>query len=79
MNAGTAGLLGLALLVALVFLEGRRQRRKYGRSRGGANLARAGMLKVQRLLEPERKAEQLLAPRDAAEEDVQGDPPVPGG
>lgn len=48
------------LVVLLVVLEGRRQRRKYGKGSGtGANLARAGLMEMQSLLEPERKVEIL--------------------
>jgi hypothetical protein len=48
------------LVVFLVVLEGRRQRKKYGKGSGtGANLSRAGLMELQSLLEPERKVEIL--------------------
>jgi hypothetical protein len=76
MNLGAIALFGLALFVALILLEGHRQGKRYGRGGGhGANLARAGMLELQRQLEPERKVEQILEPREAVEANAQGDPP----
>lgn len=59
-------LLGIVLLVLFVVLEGKRQERKYGRSRGG-NLMRAGFLDFQRHLEPERKVEILVEMREPAQ------------
>jgi len=50
----------MPLAILLVILEGKRQRKKYGRGSGtGANLARAGLMEMQSLLEPERKVEIL--------------------
>jgi len=47
-------------LPLLLYLEGRRQQRRYGKGSGrGSALFRAGMLETQRLLEPERKVEIL--------------------
>ena len=47
-------------LPLLLFLEGKRQQRRYGKGSGrGSALFRAGMLETQRLLEPERKVEIL--------------------
>jgi hypothetical protein len=68
---------GIVLLVAGILLEGKRQERKYGKARG-TSLMRAGMLDLQRHLEPERKIEILL---DQPEDDAasrSGDPPKPG-
>jgi steroid delta-isomerase-like uncharacterized protein len=62
------GFLVLVVLVVLVvILEGRRQGRKYGRSRDG-NLMRTGLLEFQRHLEPERKVEILLERRERTAE-----------
>lgn len=59
MTTTTIGwLLFFVVLVAAILLEGRRQRRKYGRPQGAA-LMRAGMLEMQNLLEPERRVEIL--------------------
>lgn len=68
----------LVLFVVLVLLEGRRQRRRYGRGTGRA-MMRAGLLELQRQLEPERKLEVLVEERREPESDAAGDPPVPGG
>jgi len=70
---------GLLLLVLAIILEGKRQERRYGRgSRRGASLMRAGMLDVQRLLEPDRKVEILLKEPSETKNGASGDPPVPG-
>jgi hypothetical protein len=50
----------MPLVVLVVVLESRRQKRKYGKGSGtGANLSRAGLMELQNLLEPERKVEVL--------------------
>lgn len=50
----------VVVLVAAIILESRRQNKKYGKGRGtGSNLARAGLLEIQSLLEPDRKVEVL--------------------
>jgi hypothetical protein len=67
----------LALFVLFIVLEGRRQRRKYGPS-VGANMLGAGMLELQRHLQPERKVEILLEKREEPDRDTSGDPPKPG-
>ncbi|HKF45646.1 MAG TPA: hypothetical protein VKG01_21335 [Thermoanaerobaculia bacterium] len=67
---------GIALLVLLIILEGKRQERRYGRGSGrGASLMRAGMLDIQRHLEPQRKVEILLQKDSRTEQDESGDPP----
>ena len=71
-------LLGAVLLVLFVILEGKRQEKKYGRSRGG-DLMRAGLLDFQRHLEPERKVEILLERRDRTMELESGDEPTKCG
>ena len=71
-------LLGAALLVLFVILEGKRQEKKYGRARGG-NLMRAGLLDFQRHLEPERKVEILLERRECTMELEPGDEPTKAG
>ena len=38
----------------------------------------AGMLELQRHLEPERKVEILLQEPEETDHDVSGDPPIPG-
>lgn len=49
---------GIALLVAGIVLESRRQRRKYGKGTGRAMLA-AGLSELQAKLQPDRKVESL--------------------
>jgi len=72
-------LAGVALLVLVIILEGKRQQRRFGRGSGrGASLMRAGMLDVQRLLEPERKVEILLKEPSETKGGASGDPAVPG-
>lgn len=69
-------LLAVVALVVVVLAEGRRQRRRYGRGSGtGTALARAGLLELQRQLEPERKVELLVEERREPERDAQGEPP----
>ena len=70
---------GIGLLVLLIILEGRRQERRYGRGSGrGASLMRAGMLDLQRHLEPDRKVEIVLRESERKEATESGDPPDPG-
>lgn len=60
---GTTGLWvlgGLAVVVAAILLEGRRQARVYGRPSGRPNLLGVGLLEVQRMLQPDRHVEVLL-------------------
>jgi len=71
-------LAGVALLVVLVLLEGKRQERRYGKSRR-RGLMRTGLLELQRQLEPERKIEILLDERDDSESDEAAAPPAPPG
>ncbi len=61
MSAGAWFALSVVVgLPFLLYLEGRRQRRRYGKGSGrGSALFRAGMLETQRMLEPERKVEIL--------------------
>ena len=83
-GAGDGPLLLLAAGVAfalLVLAEGRRQSRKHGRASGRPGLAGAGMLELQRHLQPDRKVEVLR--RQHGEEpgevevDRAGGPPGP--
>ena len=67
-------LLLIALLVALVLLEGKRQERKYGRSQR-RGLMRTGLLELQQQLEPERKVEFLLEEKEVVESAEAGEPP----
>jgi hypothetical protein len=79
MEMGIIVLGAVVLLILLVLLEGKRQERKYGRGSGkGASLAQAGLLELQRHLEPERKVEILRQERSETEEGTSSDPPVPG-
>ena len=77
-------LVGLVAIVALIVLESRRQVKKYGRGRGtGTDLARAGLMEIQNLLEPERKVE-VLRDMERKEDllvqlDENGGPPKPRG
>lgn len=67
---------GIVLFVLLVFFEGKRQERIYGKSRR-RGLMRTGLLELQRQLEPERKIEILLDERDDSEADEAAAPPPP--
>ena len=67
-------LVALAALVVFVMLEGKRQERKYGRS-GRGTMMRAGLMDLQRHLEPERKVEILLEKRERAVHAESGEPP----
>ena len=76
---GTIILGGAVLLILAILLEGKRQERRYGRGSGkGASLMQAGMLDLQRHLEPERKVEILREERSDTESSAAADPPVPG-
>jgi hypothetical protein len=67
-------LAGIALLVLVIILEGRRQQKRYGRGGGrGASLARTGMLELQRHLEPDRKVEIVLEKRTKTRQDASGE------
>ena len=66
-------LLGAAVLVALVILEGKRQERIYGRRTGKSGLARTGLLELQRHLEPERRVEMLIEEADETAQDDAGE------
>jgi len=69
---------GAVLLVVLILLERKRQIRRYGRGSGkGASLMRAGMLDIQRHLEPERKAEIFIQESSETEGRASGDPLKP--
>lgn len=79
MSATVLFLGGILLLVTLILLEGKRQERRYGKGRGrGASLARAGLMDLQRHLEPERKIELILQKNEREERDASGDPKEPG-
>ena len=67
---------GIVLFVLLVFFEGKRQERIYGKSRR-RGLMRTGLLELQRQLEPERKIEILLDERDDSEADEAAATPPP--
>jgi hypothetical protein len=57
---GIVALVVIPVVIVLVVLEGKRQERKYGKGSGtGSNLARAGLMEIQNLLEPEKKVEVL--------------------
>ena len=80
MSVGGWLVLGCVVGLPLVlFAEGKRQERRYGKGSGrGSALFRAGMLETQRLLEPERKVEivQLkIEEQDVALSQDSGDPP----
>ena len=50
----------VVVLVVGILWESRRQHKKYGKGGGtGTSLARAGLLEIQNLLEPDRKVEVL--------------------
>ena len=69
-------LLGIVVFVVLVFLEGKRQERIYGKSQR-RGLMRTGLLELQKQLEPERKIEILLDEHDDTEADESAAPPRP--
>jgi hypothetical protein len=78
-NGGAVFLAGVALLVLLILLEGWRQRRRYGRGSGkGASLAQAGMLDLQRHLEPQRKVEIFRKESSKTDRSESADPPTSG-
>ncbi len=76
MNPQVWLLVVIVLVIVLVFLEGKRQERIYGKSQR-RGLMRSGLLELQRQLEPERKVEILLEERDDAEADESAAPPTP--
>ncbi len=57
---GIALVVGVALLVLLVVLEGKRQERINGRSSARPNLAGAGLLELQKHLQADRRVETLF-------------------
>lgn len=68
----------LTVFVAAILLEGKRQERKYGRGSGRSAMG-AGLLELQRHLEPSRKVELLLEEREQIEEgEGVGAPPAAG-
>ena len=79
--AGAVLLLAAAVVVLLVFLEGKRQARIYGKPSGRPNLAGAGMLELQKHLQADRRVEKLVeVQRDESaetEEDEAGRPRRP--
>lgn len=76
MTPGGWLLVGIVLVIVLVFLEGKRQERIYGKSQR-RGMMRTGLLELQRQLEPERKVEILIEERDDAEADESAAPPTP--
>jgi hypothetical protein len=58
---------GAVVLVLVILLEGKRQARRYGRPSGRPNLAGAGMLELQSLLQADRHVETLVR-QDKGEE-----------
>lgn len=70
-----AGAVAVLLVVGIV-LEGRRQARIYGRGSGRSAMA-AGMLDLQRHLEPERRVEALLEAREEVVADDAGEGATP--
>src|SRR5205085_8339099 len=78
-----AGWFFLFLVIAVptfLVLEGRRQRRREAERRSNGNatkLARAGLLELQSVLEPDRKIEVFREEKTDAEEDDAGSPPSP--
>ena len=69
---------GVALLVAFILLEGKRQARKYGPPSARPNLAGVGLLEVQRHLQADRHVgvlvEQVKDEVAQTETDAQGKP-----
>jgi hypothetical protein len=61
---------GAALLVILVFAEGRRQARRYGPPSARPNLLGVGMLEVQRHLQADRHVEMLQKQNRADQQEV---------
>lgn len=57
---GIALVVGAALLVLLVVLEGKRQARIYGKPSARPNLAGAGLLELQKHLQADRRVETLV-------------------
>lgn len=71
-------LAGVSLVVVLVVLEGKRQERIYGKASGRQDLLGAGMLELQKHLQPDRKVEVLAEERADVEADESGDRERPG-
>jgi len=71
-------LVGVALLVLWIVLEGKRQERVHGKSRR-RGLMRTGLLELQKQLEPERKLEILVEERDDSVEEEAAAPPGGAG
>ena len=69
-EAGFWMILGAATLIILVFLEGRRQARRYGPPSARPNLLGAGILEVQRHLQADRHVEVLQKRQKAEENEV---------
>lgn len=67
-------LVGIAVAVLLIVLEGKRQERVYGKSRR-RGLMRTGLLELQKQLEPERKVEILIEEREVDERPGSDAPP----
>lgn len=64
----------VVLLVALILLEGRRQRRRYGRGSGrGASLSGVGLMEVQKLLQPDRRVDLLMQQQKGEVAEVESD------
>lgn len=59
-GSGVFLLVGAAVIVLLVLLEGWRQARIYGKPSGRPNLAGAGMLELQKHLQADRRVEKLV-------------------
>ena len=57
---GIVLVVGTALLVLVVVLEGRRQARIYGKPSSRPNLAGAGLLELQKHLQADRRVETLV-------------------
>jgi hypothetical protein len=63
----------LVIVPVIVLLEARRQRKRYGRASGAPGLMGAGMLELQKHLQPDRKIEILQKEKDETVEDDAGD------
>ncbi len=71
--AAVAGL----VVVVLILLEGRRQTKKYGPPSGSVSGIGSAMLELQKVLEPDKKTEILLAVEEESETAEAGEPPTP--
>jgi len=81
MNPTPAGWFFITLVIVvpiLVILEARRERKKHGRGTGTGPVG-AGLMELQRHLEPEKKIEMFLEKRDELEHDDTGEGTKPGG